>query len=350
MRQGKIRRAFPGSNTPEGFASHYPDGLKGLEQVFILKGGPGTGKSTLMRQIGGAMRERGYDVEFWQCSSDNESLDGVVIPALSVAVIDGTPPHNVDPRYPGAVEEIVDLGKHWDRAALRGHKQEIVSLTDEISGCFAAGYAQLAQAGKILAEQSMNAERDSDAISALTAELTKKIFHWEKDCRELFSSAVTPRGLINYSESITADAKTRFLLHGPAGCGKEQVIAALAGIAREKGHAVEIYHPALRPWETEVLLLPGLRLAVVDCGETPPAEAREGDRIVDCGRLCKKTPADHSTEANRLVDEAAAHFAQAKTLHDRLERYYCRAMDFDGVDAERSELFDRILDIAAEKE
>jgi polynucleotide 5'-kinase involved in rRNA processing len=94
MRQGKSRYLFPGSNTPEGFYSFYEEGLKGLDKVFILKGGPGVGKSTLMRKIGQTMLERGYDLDFWQCSSDCDSIDGVIIPALSLAVIDGTAPHD----------------------------------------------------------------------------------------------------------------------------------------------------------------------------------------------------------------------------------------------------------------
>jgi len=38
------------------------------------------------------MVERGYDVEFMHCSSDNNSLDGVVIPSLKIALLDGTAP------------------------------------------------------------------------------------------------------------------------------------------------------------------------------------------------------------------------------------------------------------------
>jgi len=47
-----------------------------------------------MRKIGEEMLERGYDVEFHCCSSDNGSLDGVVIPAIKVAMLDGTAPQS----------------------------------------------------------------------------------------------------------------------------------------------------------------------------------------------------------------------------------------------------------------
>ncbi|SHK14198.1 hypothetical protein SAMN02745975_03743 [Geosporobacter subterraneus DSM 17957] len=93
-KKGKIKRVFPGGNTAKGFFSYY-DNIIGKEanRLFIIKGGPGVGKSSFMKKIGYEMTEKGYDVEFHQCSSDNGSLDGVVIPALKVAIIDGTAPH-----------------------------------------------------------------------------------------------------------------------------------------------------------------------------------------------------------------------------------------------------------------
>ncbi|HHY39366.1 MAG TPA: ATPase [Clostridia bacterium] len=91
-----MKRVFPGGNTPQGFYSFYdqiitPDATR----ILVIKGGPGVGKSTFIRTIGDEMVKYGYDVEFHHCSSDNRSLDGVVIPAIGVALIDGTSPHRV---------------------------------------------------------------------------------------------------------------------------------------------------------------------------------------------------------------------------------------------------------------
>ena len=92
--KGSIKRVFPGGNTAKGFYSYY-DQIIGTEatRLFIIKGGPGVGKSSFMKKIAQDMTEKGYDVELHQCSSDNGSLDGVVIPALKIAMIDGTAPH-----------------------------------------------------------------------------------------------------------------------------------------------------------------------------------------------------------------------------------------------------------------
>jgi len=41
------------------------------------------------------MADLGYDVELFHCSSDPSSLDGVVMPGIGVALMDGTAPHMV---------------------------------------------------------------------------------------------------------------------------------------------------------------------------------------------------------------------------------------------------------------
>ena len=91
---------FLGSNSAAGFFSLY-DQLIDLEQarrVYILKGGPGCGKSTLMGMVGQNMEEMGTTVEYILCSGDPDSLDGVVFPELGVALVDGTAPQGSGPK------------------------------------------------------------------------------------------------------------------------------------------------------------------------------------------------------------------------------------------------------------
>lgn len=91
---GKIKRVFPGGNTSEGFYSYYNYIIEeDANRIFVVKGGPGTGKSSMMKKVAKEMLDRGYDVEYHHCSSDNNSIDGIVIPQLRVAMIDGTAPH-----------------------------------------------------------------------------------------------------------------------------------------------------------------------------------------------------------------------------------------------------------------
>ena len=83
---------FLGANAPGGFFSLY-DQLLPPEQaqvIYILKGGPGCGKSTLMRRIGGWAGEAGLETECILCSGDPDSLDAVILPGLGAAIVDGT--------------------------------------------------------------------------------------------------------------------------------------------------------------------------------------------------------------------------------------------------------------------
>ena len=66
------RAFFLAANSGGGFRSLY-DGFP-PEGVFlhIIKGGPGTGKSSFMRRIRAAAEERGLDTETVLCSGDPE--------------------------------------------------------------------------------------------------------------------------------------------------------------------------------------------------------------------------------------------------------------------------------------
>jgi len=105
------RHYFLGGNTPQGFYSYYDyliDSEK-VKKVYVIKGGPGTGKSTLMKSAAAWGEDNGYEVDYLHCSSDPSSLDGVIIDG-DIAMVDGTSPHIVDPKNPGCVETIVNMG------------------------------------------------------------------------------------------------------------------------------------------------------------------------------------------------------------------------------------------------
>ena len=57
-------------------------------------------------------------MELVHCSSDSDSLDGVIFPTLKIGIVDGTEPHVIEPKAPGAIEEYVNLGDAWDSLQL----------------------------------------------------------------------------------------------------------------------------------------------------------------------------------------------------------------------------------------
>lgn len=358
MRQGKTKYVFPGSNTPKGFHSFYHQGLLGMEHIFILKGGPGTGKSTLMRKTGSAMLDRGYDVEFWQCSSDNDSLDGVLIPAISVAIIDGTSPHVVDPQYPGAVDEIINMGDHWDDQYLRHHKQDIISHTHQIGNEFKKCYELLEEAGalrqKIADLQSK--ELDVYKVESAAARLGEEIFYkQEHKIRHLFASAITPGGYLSYSHMLSKGYVIRYILKGFPGSGQNIFMNTIYKMAQRGGHSIEVYHSTYDIKEIELILLPEMDIAILTNTGEGDLESLPQDRIIDLNDYVAEK--DHSLELKNLskqvaelTENAAEHISSAKATHDDLESYYVKAMDFEAVDFTASKIFNRILSIAASKE
>ena len=90
---------FLGANTPTGFRSLYDQFIdpETDRALYIIKGGPGCGKSTFMKQIARCILNAGHSVECIRCSGDPDSLDGILIPELKIAYVDGTAPHAAAP-------------------------------------------------------------------------------------------------------------------------------------------------------------------------------------------------------------------------------------------------------------
>ena len=88
-------RFYLGANSPTGFYSLYDQLIdpEEAEDLMILKGGAGCGKSTLMKYVADQAEKRGLQVEYIPCSGDPESLDAILLPERRAAIVDGTAPH-----------------------------------------------------------------------------------------------------------------------------------------------------------------------------------------------------------------------------------------------------------------
>ena len=84
---------FLGANTSKGFLSRYEQISKNqkIKKLYVIKGGAGTGKSTIMKKVAEEYHKRGFQIERIHCSSDPDSLDGVIVEEKGMAILDGTP-------------------------------------------------------------------------------------------------------------------------------------------------------------------------------------------------------------------------------------------------------------------
>ena len=372
MPEGRVKMVFPGGNTSLGFYSFY-DYIIGddAKRVFLLKGGPGTGKSTFMKRIGQELQEKGIDLEYHWCSSDFNSLDGIVLPAYGVAIIDGTAPHVNDPLYPGAVDEIINFGDYWDREKLVLHRDEIILLKKRVSQCFATAYSSLKMARMAREEEKVYRDKalDYQCLHRLIGNLLRQIFGqeliWGEGVpreRHLFASALTPQGIVHHLPTILDNLTFLYLVEGEPGSGKETILHEVAKFAYRSWLTVEVYHCAFDPTLIDLVVLPQRKTAVLkvfkelDFGleSLPNVKYSETINCNDCldeGVL--REFEQELREAGELFDtclqRGLSYLKKARQFYEKLEKHYLEAMDFDGVERCRKEVLERILEIIGEK-
>ena len=135
---------FAAANSGNGFVSFYSDIFGGAEikKRYIIKGGPGTGKSSFMKKVASFAESHGSSVEVYMCSSDPDSVDGIIIDR-KIAIIDGTAPHSEDADIPGARDEILNLGVFWRDEPLMERFEEISCLSSQKSAAYRKAYRYL---------------------------------------------------------------------------------------------------------------------------------------------------------------------------------------------------------------
>lgn len=355
-KQGSIKEVFPGGNTYKGFHSFYDYIISNDEanKIFCIKGGPGVGKSSFMKAIAKEFVELGYDVELHHCSSDNNSLDGVVIKQAKVALLDGTAPHVVDPKNPGAVDEILNFGDFWNEEGFKLERETILSLNKEIKCLFNSSYHYLMGAKElqddieIAAEEAVDKAKYSKLVLDLKDELTYSltISGGAGKERHLFDSALTPDGLVDYIETIIPDSFKCYLFEGISTKSTSDLLSILAKDYLIKGYDVELYHQPLNPERIQTVIVEKLGIALTVNGKMRDKAYRlvDLDEVLIAGKLeAKKGLISADVEIKEmLLGEAFRRINTAKRKHDEMEKSYIPQMDFAAVTEFRNRIIERI--------
>lgn len=360
--QGSIKKVFPGGNTSEGFFSYYRYLLeKGTKRIFVLKGGPGVGKSTFMKKIGQQMVEFGHDVEFHHCSSDSNSLDGIALLSAGIVMVDGTAPHIIDPKYPGGLDEIINMGEYWDADALQVNRDKIIASTNEVSRFFARGYRFL-NAAKAIAENITATHTqcmDFVSVNKETGILDKVLLdhtylpethHSGGNERHLFSCAYTPEGFVDFTDSILQGIRSVYYLEGAMGTGKSTYMKKIADRAVEFGLDVEIYHTPLIPDKIGTIIIKEVSMALTtsDQFKANNYETINFNEYLDKGMMSSFEEEIQSDcqLLEKLTNKGIDNIRKAKAEHDVLEQYYIPHMNFTALGKKYEELLSRILTLA----
>ncbi|MEG1944068.1 MAG: hypothetical protein RR058_01415 [Oscillospiraceae bacterium] len=338
----KIYDYFLGSTNPDGFVSFFEQllDLSAPFRTYIIKSGPGCGKSSMMKRMANRISQAGFDLELIHCSSDPDSLDGVVCRQLHFAIADGTSPHVLEPSLPAC-------------------KQEVVSLYDCIdSAQLTAGFLFLRENYEIYCENHIRAKRYACAFGKLFVDLrdtssryveTTKLHRYAenlaartmpKKCCAGFESvrlsgAITPLCYIDYTKSNLDSLENVYILNDRYTSAGHMLMKLLRDRARLAGYDIVTSRNPFCPIEIDSVLIPELSLAFATAGFFDPLYVSGahtiGEKTVYSSdlELCRKRLSFMQRASHELLNESGKYLAQAKAMHDKMESVYSANINFD---------------------
>ena len=327
------KRLFLGANTADGFKSYFEERLKFCDRIYILKGGPGTGKSTLIRKVATKAKESGADFETWYCSGDVKSLDGIYIKSKNTAIVDGTNPHAIEATLPVVKEKVIALGDFIDEKKILPYGEEIARLCKSKAAHYVKAYRRL-KCAKLCIDE-INADFiPYISMPKMTQICSSLAYHVRKAAKvsKQLSRAISPQGIVSFYDHLVD--KQIILL-------KSECQAQTEIFFEKMSQMLCGYDAYMTPLGCGIEGMVVGRYAIVeDCFDYEPQET------VDLSVTLKKAvKADEvaTAEYERQMGLAINELAAARENHLAVENYYVPAMNFDKVGAVTEKIIGEIF-------
>ena len=350
---------FLGANTPIGFYSLFNELYNPHEDwdMYIIKGGPGTGKSSLMKKVSSKAEKEGYNVERIPCSSDPLSLDGIIIDELKIAIADGTSPHIINPVFPGVCEHTINLGQFWNTDKLKSNKNKIKKTTISNSGFHKQCVSYLKTAAVIenelslIINRSLKKQKAERFVSRFCENNLSVTDNDSGICKKRFLSAVTPLGIVVQYDTLFNMCDNIITINDNSSTVSNYIISLINDYADlKKLDRILCMCPINPENKIDHIIFPNLRLAVFTSNMYHPMIKKNGKII----RYERFTDESINTDSKNkisflnkakleLIGESVNCLEKAKASHDVLESYYISAMDFSGVSAITDNLIKNIF-------
>ncbi|CUH92513.1 hypothetical protein [Herbinix luporum] len=350
MSAKKNIRFLLGSNTKQGFVSLF-DQLRDPrygKRLYIIKGGPGSGKSSLMKRVIKTLLDKNHELEYIHCASDPKSLDAFIDHDAKVAMVDGTAPHIMDPRYPGAYDLIINMADCWEDSKLIKSKMDIISLSDTISSCHNTATSYIQGAATLLDNNLKIASGyiKQSTINDITNKILKELegSNLGKEKKRLLS-AVSVGETVFFGETISELAKTVYVINDIWGAASGLLLSNIYQTAAAKGFEQIVCYCSIRtPKKIDHIIFPSAAIAITTANDFHKFQGSKQDILIeDLMDTISKSDQEQMTlnlkNAKELIDTGTKHIKKAKLLHDDLEAYYIEAMDFSKVD----HIYDKII-------
>lgn len=364
MQQNEVR-FFLGTNTPWGFVSRFQQVYEDVRdyQIVILKGGPGSGKSGILQSVCSDVQNNDIFSEHIYCAFDPKSLDAVNLPYHKFFIADGTAPHVLEPKYPGAVETLINLGKCWDDNKLISARETIISLSNKCSLNHERAVRFIGAAASLINDSYRIALdcTDIDKISRYAKRLSDKEFgkktasFGHETIR--FLSAITPEGITFFKDTVAKLCEKVYVLHDEYGASSRILLANLRSLALERGLDIITCYCSLAPAEKiEHILIPSLSIGFVTSNswhnyDIPAFRAIHSQRFTDNEQIRTKRQrlSFNKKAARELLKEASNILSQALQIHDELESYYINAMDYEKLNEIKQSILKKVKSLCDKK-
>lgn len=345
---------FASANSSGGFFNLYAEVFERADRIYVIKGGPGTGKSSLMRRAAKLAESRGDTVEYYLCSSDPESIDGILIFGKEgvVGLIDGTAPHIYEPSLVGAREEIVNLGQFWDSRLLRGQKNEIIALANKKSAAYRRAYAYLRSCGNLRAvtDSLIGKALDEGKLRQAAERLVASLNLEEGKCAVIpcVTSAISMNGVCHL-DTFTLRGKRRIFVGDLYGIG-HRFLEELDKELRKKDVILRISYDPIAPQKIDGIFIENKNISFTLTASDRGDASFGGERYINPKRFIHTEAVreirGEMRYAARLyrdcLDGALHALTEAKVYHFLLEDIYKNAMDFTALGEFTKELLKEV--------
>ncbi len=355
---------FLASQSPNGFFSffeklYYP---KKDWFCYILKGGPGVGKSTLMKKIAKEAKKQKISCELIHCSSDPKSLDAVVMPDIKKCIVDGTSPHVLDPIYPGATDKIINLGDCWNENKLKKSKHKIMELFEKNKTYHIKSQKSLSCFGNFFNNKISLIQKyiEYEKIKKSYEKVSKSFLKNVKPCQHpvetfRFFSAITPEGYISFENTANVLAKKIYLIEDKHNVVASEFIKHIRRVALGYGLNIISCPSPLYPEKLlEAIFIPQLEVALI------ANDNRKGTDLSKNLKTYKKINASrfltldalkehkniikfYEKVCNEFLLDSIESLSSALKTHDKIEELYISAMNHSKIDKITNKLIKEIF-------
>lgn len=307
----KERNYFCASNTGNGFVNCF-DSIMDVNRPYfryVIKGGSGTGKSTFMKNMGKYFSDKCEKIEYFYCSSDVKSLDGINLVNENISIVDGTSPHVIDALAPMVCDKIINVGE-FISCDVAKHSAEILNIISEKKKTYNNLYRYLNASKNIYEIIKFNEAKFSEKEKI---EYYNRLYSFKrgklKSERKLFIHCLNDNGFIDFIEKnkYSNIKKIKLNLYDYT-----IFINELKNELLKNNNSITTFYNSLNPDDVFAILI------------------NDSDELIikDYDYLDK----DNANLLDKLIKKAGNELKNAKKLHKKLEEFYIANVNFGGID------------------